>query len=212
MASVDLNSPITFAELLVAPGVEETSVLRSARLGFMAYHGGELEKGTDIVAREAAERSGASYYGVTQAFDPVHHIASTRIDPAASPTLAAFLDHVDAVITIHGYGLESEWKSLLFGGQNRELATHVSSQLRPALPDYVMVDDIEQIPKRLRGQHSKNPVNLPRQRGLQIELPPTIRWNHAGHHWSDHGDAGRAPDTDTLINALATAATDWLNR
>ena len=206
------ESSITFAELLTTVGVEETSVLRSSRLGFMAYHGGELEKGTDIVAREAAERSGASYYGVTQSLDPIHHIASIRIDPAESPALTAFLDHVDAVITIHGYGLETEWKSLLLGGRNRELATHVAERLRPALPDYLMVDDVDDIPKRLRGQHSKNPVNLPRQHGLQIELPPTIRWNSASHNWSDHGDAGRAPDTDTLIHELASAASDWIGR
>lgn len=204
------ESSITFAELLVAPGVEETSVLRSLRLGFMAYHGGELEKGTDIVAREAAEHSGASYYAVTQAQDPVHHIASTKIDPAASPTLATFLDYVDAVITIHGYGLESQRKSLLLGGRNRELASHVADHLRPALTGYEIVDVVEDIPKRLRGQHSKNPVNLPRQQGLQIELPPTIRWNYASHNWSDHGDAGRAPDTDTLIKALTSAASTWM--
>ena len=30
----------------------------------MAYHGGGLEAMTDVIAREAAERSGASYYGV----------------------------------------------------------------------------------------------------------------------------------------------------
>lgn len=212
MVAVDGDSPITFSELLVAPGVEETSVLRSSRLGFMAYHGGELEKVTDIVAREAAERSGASYYEVTQAFDPVHHIASTRIVPDASPMLSAFLDHVDAVITMHGYGLKTQWKTLLLGGRNRQLASHVAEHLRPALPEYEIADDIEDIPKRLRGQHSKNPVNLPPQQGVQIELPPTIRWNVEGHHWSDYGNGGRAPDTDTLIEALASAATDWIAR
>ena len=203
-------SDITFAELLLVPGVEETSVLRSPRLGFMAYHGGELEKVTNIVASAAAERSGASYYGVTQASPPIHHIASAKIDPAESELMATFIDHIDAVITIHGYGIETQWKTLLLGGQNRDLAYHVVEHLRPALPDYEIVDELEQIPKRLRGQHAKNPVNLPRQQGLQIELPPTIRWNVEGHHWSDYGEAGRAPDTETLINALSAAATTWI--
>lgn len=202
----------TFGELLAIDTVEETSVLRSTRLGFMAYHGGELEKVTDVVAAEAAERSGASYYGVTQAVDPLHHIASTRIDPADSPRLTTFLGHVDAVITIHGYGLKTKWKALLLGGQNRELAAHVAGYLRPALPEYEMEDDLEEIPKRLAGQHPKNPVNLPRHQGLQIELPPTIRWNVEGRHWSDFGEGGRAPDTETLISALATAATAWIGR
>ena len=32
----------------------------------MAYHGGGLEENTDVIAREAAAMSGASYYGVLQ--------------------------------------------------------------------------------------------------------------------------------------------------
>ena len=204
------NSDIPFADLLATHGVEETSVIRSARIGFTAYHGGELEKVTDIVAAEAAERSGASYYGVTQTIDPIHHIASARIGSEASDTMAAFIDHVDVVITVHGYGLKTMWKALLLGGQNRELAAHVASHLRPALPDYEIVDDLEEVPKRLRGQHQQNPVNLPRQQGVQIELPPTVRWNVEGQHWSDYGNGGRAPQTEMLINALAESATAWI--
>ena len=54
-----------FRELLATPGVREVCHLRGS-LGFMAYHGGSLEALTDIVAEQAAERSGASYYGVLQ--------------------------------------------------------------------------------------------------------------------------------------------------
>jgi len=201
----------TLAELLERPGVEETQVLRSARLGFMAYHGGELEKLTDIVASEAAERSGASFYGLTQAFDPLHHIPSTQISPAASKRLSGFLDHVDAVITIHGYGREKMRRTLLLGGRNRQLAHHVAEHLRPKLPEYTMLDVLEEIPKELRGQHPDNPVNLPREQGVQVELPPVIRWHIEGWHWSDDGDHGRAPDTETLIAGLAAAATSWMS-
>ena len=44
-------------------GVSEHSTLRST-FGFMAFHGGALEEMTDIVASRAAERAGASYYGI----------------------------------------------------------------------------------------------------------------------------------------------------
>ena len=44
-------------------GVREELTLRST-FGFMAFHGGGLEAFTDIVAREAAAQSNASYYGV----------------------------------------------------------------------------------------------------------------------------------------------------
>ncbi|MGK0312286.1 MAG: phage replication-related protein YjqB (UPF0714/DUF867 family), partial [Ilumatobacter sp.] len=56
-----------FAAILNAPGVQEVCELRphpTGRLGFMAYHGGNLELQTDVIAAAAAERSGSSYYGV----------------------------------------------------------------------------------------------------------------------------------------------------
>ena len=56
-------SPTTFAELLQMDGVHEELTLRST-FGFMAFHGGGLEALTDIVAREAAAQSNASYYAV----------------------------------------------------------------------------------------------------------------------------------------------------
>ena len=97
-----------FAELLAHPGVEEIVELRGS-FGFMAYHGGSLEEATDVIAQAAAEASGASYYGVHQPADLQWHIPSTQIDPTESSALAAFLDHVDEVITVHGYGRDGWW-------------------------------------------------------------------------------------------------------
>lgn len=198
------------AELLTQPNVIETSVLRSPRLGFMAFHGGKLEKVTDVVASEAAERSGASYYGIVQTDDPLNHISSKYVDPAESPALAEFIAHTDAVITIHGYGRPTLRWSLLLGGRNRELAAHVAGHLRAGLPDYDILDDLSDIPTELAGQHPDNPVNRPRHKGVQIELPPLIRWNVEGWHWSDIDERGRAPQTEELIRTLAAAATDWI--
>ncbi len=107
-----------FRELLATPGVREVCHLRGP-LGFMAYHGGSLEALTDIVAEQAAERSGASYYGVLQPPDFNWHIPSHRVSPTDSATLAGFLEHVDIVITIHGYGRHGFWTSLLLGGRSR---------------------------------------------------------------------------------------------
>lgn len=176
----------------------------------MAYHGGQLEKVTDIVAGSAAEASGASYYGVLQTDkDRVVHLPSKTVDPADSPELTRFVDHVDAVITIHGYGRKRLWHSLLLGGRNRELATHVAQHLRRRLPDYDIIDDVSALPVRLAGMHPQNPVNLPPNAGVQIELPATVRWNRKGRHWSDHGTAGRAPQVQALIDALAQASRAW---
>ena len=111
------------ADLLKEAHVREELTLRS-RLGFMAYHGGTLEKTTDAIAREAAERAGASYYAVVQAHEEPTHFASTEVVPEHSEALEAFLDQVSVVITVHGYGREHLFHSVLLGGRNRAMANH----------------------------------------------------------------------------------------
>ena len=87
---------------------------------------------------------------------------------------------------------------MLLGGRNRPLATHLAGALRDALDPhgYEVVDDLDAIPTELRGVHQRNPVNLPRQAGVQLELPPRVR--------------GQSPlslpeHTEALIAGLASA-------
>lgn len=195
-------------ELLDRSDVAEELHLRS-RFGFMAYHGGTLEKTTDPIAREAAELAGASYYGVVQHDEDPTHIASISVAPEHSDALSAFLGHVQVVITVHGYGREHLFHSVLLGGRNRALARHIAAHARFALPKFTFHDDLREIPKELSGQHRLNPVNRPPQQGVQIELPPTIRWNRDEWGWSDHGEIGRAGQVNTLIDVLAGAARSW---
>ena len=163
------------ADLLGHPGVEEVCELRS-RFGFVAIHGGSLERGTDLVAAAAADRAGASLYAVRQPDDLNWHVPSTLFDPVASPALARFVDHVDAVVSVHGYGRVGMWTTLLVGGGNRSLAGVVATALRSTLGDgFTVVDDMDAIPSPLRGVHPRNPVNLPRRGGAQLELPPRVR-------------------------------------
>jgi phage replication-related protein YjqB (UPF0714/DUF867 family) len=197
---------IGFAELLALPGVEEHCELRST-FGFMAYHGGALEETTDVVASAAAEAAGASYYGVRQPEGMRHHVPSIRIGPHASDALARFLEHVDVVVTIHGYGRRGLFTALLLGGRNRRLADHVADHLRPRLPAYDIVADLDRIPPDLRGMHAANPVNLPRSGGVQIELPPRARGSSP--LWWDWEGEGPVPHTEALIAGLAAAATSW---
>ena len=82
-----------FDELLAHPGVREVSELRS-RFGFMAFHGGNLETGTDEIVAGRRRASGASYYAIIQPPDLRWHLPSTGIDPVRSGP-GAFLDHVD---------------------------------------------------------------------------------------------------------------------
>jgi phage replication-related protein YjqB (UPF0714/DUF867 family) len=195
-----------FAELLAHPGVEEVCELRSS-FGFMAYHGGSLEETTDVIAGRAAALCGASYYGVLQPADLQWHIPSTKFVPEESPALQSFFDHVDIVITVHGFGRHGMFTSLLLGGQNRVLAGHVSGHLRSALPAYEIVTDLDMIPVELRGQHSNNPVNVPQHRGVQIELPPRVRGSSP--LWMDWEGPEPTPHTMSLIKALARAVITW---
>jgi phage replication-related protein YjqB (UPF0714/DUF867 family) len=195
-----------FADLLAHPGVEEVVELRGS-FGFMAFHGGSLEEMTDVVAGAAAARAGASYYGVHQPADLQWHLPSTMFDPAVSPALASFVDHVDVVVTVHGYGREGLWATLLLGGRNRLLAEHLGRYLRPALPVYDIATDLDRIPLELRGLHPRNPVNLPRGAGVQIELPPRVRGSSP--LWWDWEGPGPTPHTAALIDALAEAARTW---
>lgn len=192
----------TFAELLAVPGIIEECELRG-RFGFMAYHGGGLEEMTDVIAREAAAAAGASYYGVVHPADWTLHLPSTRITPDQSAVLASFLEHVEVVVTVHGFGRRPLFTSLLLGGQNRDLADHVATHLRRRLPAYDVVDDLERIPIELRGLHPRNPVNLPPRRGVQVELPPRVR-GVSPLWWDFEGDM--VPHTRAVIDALATAA------
>lgn len=196
-----------FRALLDSPGVVEHSVLRST-FGFMAFHGGNLERATDDIASLAAARAGASVYTVTQPFPMREHLPSSAVRAEESDLLAGFLDHVDVVVAVHGYGREGLWTSMLLGGSNRLLATHLASHLRLHLPDFAAVDDLEAIPSELRGMHRHNPVNQPRRGGVQIELPPRVR-GLTPHAASFDRIDGLIPWTASLVGALAAAAQSW---
>jgi phage replication-related protein YjqB (UPF0714/DUF867 family) len=181
-------------QLLATPGVEERLELRS-RLGFCALHGG-LEQGTVEVAHAAATVAGATFYAVVQPDNLRWHVPSHRYDPGHSTELQTFVDHVDEVISVHGFGglrdAGDRWTTALLGGTNREFAHSLGDELERALPNYRWVRDLDLIPARLRGMHPDNPVNRVTDGGVQLELPPRIRRPGA--------------DFLTLVNALAASA------
>jgi phage replication-related protein YjqB (UPF0714/DUF867 family) len=193
-----------FAELLAHDGVEEICELRS-RFGFLAFHGGSLERRTDAIAVASAEQAGASLYAVVQPVDLRWHVPSHLVDPAESETLAAFVEHVDVVVAVHGYGRAGWWTNILLGGGHRELARALATRLRVELPHYTVIDDLDGVPPELQGRHPANPVNLVRNGGVQLELPPRVRG--LGPRWADVPHP--VPDTVSLIGALAAVAQEW---
>jgi phage replication-related protein YjqB (UPF0714/DUF867 family) len=198
---------VAFVDLLAHPEVTEEQVLapavRGVAVGFLALHGG-LEPGTAEIATESARRAGASWYVIVQPDALKCHVPSHEHDPAAAPLLAGFLDHVDVVISVHGYWGHRD-DGLLVGGRDRALAAQLGGCLRAALPDYVVVDDLDQIPRRLRGVDPRNPVNCTR-RGVQVELPHPVR-AIGPYGRGETGERHRA-HTEALVAALAAFATE----
>jgi phage replication-related protein YjqB (UPF0714/DUF867 family) len=187
---------VAWAELLAHPDVEERSEL-AGRLGLMAFHGG-LEAGTAEIAEAAAGFSGASLYLVRQPTGLRWHVPSSSVRPDDSPALKEWLDHVDVAVALHGYGRIRQPRRILLGGANRELAARLGGHLASRLPGLSVVTDLDDIPVELRGLHPANPVNLPADGGVQVELPPSAR------------DRRLDPDTpDHVASALADLARSW---
>jgi phage replication-related protein YjqB (UPF0714/DUF867 family) len=192
-----------FDQLLDYPGVEEVLELRSS-FGFMAFHGG-LEGGTETIALDAAAAAGASVYAVVQPATLRWHVPSHQVRPEYSNALAAFLDHVEVAIAVHGYGRRDRANHVLLGGQNRALAAHVAARLRAGLPEFEVIDDLDEVPAEMRGVHPQNPVNRPPLAGVQLELPPRARG--ASPSPADWGK--ECTPTPGLVPALAEAAMTW---
>lgn len=195
-------APQTFSDLLAEPGIVESTTLRS-RFGFMAIHGGGLEQMTDVIAERAADASDASVYVVRHPDHYPHHLPSAQYLPDESDRLTAFLDHVDVVLSLHGYGRMGRGTHLLAGGRNRALAEHVAQHV--AIPGYHVITDLAAIPRELRGLHPDNPVN--RANGVQLELPSRVRGLSPRSPLP--GADGLSPVTSALVDGLAAAARSW---
>ena len=196
-----------FRDNLARDGVCEVLDVRGP-VGIMAFHGGALERVTDVIAAETARMTESSYYAVLHPDDSLH-VPSKFIDPAHSAKLSAFVDHVEVAIAIHGYGRHDNMFRVLLGGTNRAFASHIAAHLEPALPKYEIVTDLAAIPRELAGQHPDNPVNRVRAGGVQIEVPAALRWHYDHKQWSDTPGVGRAPQVDIFIDALSRAVDGW---
>lgn len=194
----------TWIELLAHPDVVERWQCGSA-VGVMAYHGG-LEGGTSEMAAAVAAATGASLYTVDQPADLRWHVPSRTIDPAASSGLAAWLDHVDVAIALHGYGRIAQPRRILVGGRNRGFGAVVARELADHLTGFAVVTDLDDMPADLRGLHPDNPVNRPRFAGVQLELPPSARGTTPrppDPAWGPGGAPAR------VVDALVAAVRDW---
>jgi phage replication-related protein YjqB (UPF0714/DUF867 family) len=198
------TAPQSLSALLAGQGVIEDSTLRS-RFGFMAIHGGGLEQMTDVIAERAADAADASVYVLRHPDRYPHHLSSALYRAEESERLAEFLDHVEVVVSLHGYGRIGRSTQLLAGGRNRELAKHLARHVD--VPGYQVVTDLNAIPRELRGMHPDNPVNRVRGGGTQLELTPRVRG--ISPRSGLPGDDGLTPATSKLVQGLVAIARSW---
>jgi phage replication-related protein YjqB (UPF0714/DUF867 family) len=219
-------------ELLAIPGMREECILRST-VGFMSLHGGSQDRGTEQIARRAAELAGASFYGILHPSGLRVHLTSRLHNPDHSAHLRAFLRRVDIAISVHGFGRDgfSLWidpgrgliiepygpalrgrqagplRGIIVGGLNVPLLDAARRLFQGRFAGYHVADE------RVRlGFHPDNPVNLPSAHGVQVELPPGLR---------GIGDFGETlvPRTDDIVDdvvavvvELASLASGLLSR
>ena len=74
-------------------------------------------------------------------------------------------------------------------------------RVEPRAHGFTVVDDLEAIPRELRGVHPRNPVNRPSGGGVQLELPPRVRRGTGVPTF-------QAAYEQAVIDALAATATE----
>ena len=160
-------------ELLQHEEVREVAAIQGP-LGLMALHGG-IEPPTYRIARTVADSTAASLYAVAQPEDRDQqgHLTSTRYDRSESLLLDAFLDRVQVALSVHGMNRRDLNGKIALGGTNRPFAARIGEAMRRA--GIEAIDDLHGIPRYLRGSHPDNPVNIPRDGGVQLEIGRDLR-------------------------------------
>jgi len=177
-------------------------------VGLLALHGGGIEPGTEAIARFVARETGASLYvyagrlprGNLRLHRPSHR------NPDLRPLLQGFLDRVRVAISIHGHGRSPE--CVYLGGLNEALIHRLAQLARAALPYYDWVSEPSAIPPELRGRHPRNTVNLPPDKGVQLEIPRSLRQIYHGAEPTGHAVV-LSRVLCKLVNEAMTARLRW---
>lgn len=151
------------------------TLVRGGDIGLLALHGA-IEGGTAELADLVARRCGATSLVFTQpgARRPVH-IPSPRMAVDHCALLREFLSLVSLTVSLHGHMRPQAPRTVFLGGGNRGAALVLARELTALAPGFEVVTDLAAIPAALRGTHPRNPVNLARGGGVQVELPLLAR-------------------------------------
>ncbi|KUN02805.1 hypothetical protein AQI95_25030 [Streptomyces yokosukanensis] len=148
-------------------------------IGLLALHGSN-EGGTAELAGTVARRCGATSLVFTQPGSrrPVH-IRSPLMAADHCALLREFLERVSLTVSLHGHMRPEATHTVFLGGGNRPAARTLAEAFAAKAPRFPAVTDLAAIPAALRGVHPRNPVNLTRLAGVQVELPLLARTSGA---------------------------------
>ncbi|MER6568178.1 poly-gamma-glutamate hydrolase family protein [Streptomyces sp. NPDC001093] len=151
------------------------TLVPGGEIGLLALHGSN-EGGTAELADLVARRCGATSLVFTQpgVRQPVH-IPSPLMAADHCALLREFLDRVSLTVSLHGHMRPEAPHTVFLGGRNRAAARVLAEALAAGARDFPAVTDLAAIPADLRGVHPRNPVNLTRLGGVQVELPLSAR-------------------------------------
>ncbi|WP_225095117.1 poly-gamma-glutamate hydrolase family protein [Streptomyces sp. CoH27] len=164
-------------ERLEIEGVPLLATLEPGRgdIGLLALHGSG-EGGTAQLAGSVARRCGVTSLVFTQPDTAVPvHLPSPRMAVDHCALLHEFRSRVSLTVSLHGHLRQEAWHTLFLGGANRAASLVLARELAVLEPRFRIVTDLEEIPAGLRGLHARNPVNLTRLAGVQVELPLPAR-------------------------------------
>jgi phage replication-related protein YjqB (UPF0714/DUF867 family) len=189
------------ADLIAHKDVVEYSILQG-KVGVVAIHGGNIERGTEQLAYYIAQHSNSSLYVIsprTKKRDWKFHISSNKMYPKESEKLSSFLDHVVTAISIHGHVIKKN--VICVGGLNHLLRRKIVESLRT---DFEVTDAVEEggICRNLSARNPRNIVNLTRDKGVQIEVPLSLRKVFEHRPYQDMPTDETKLLADTLINVI----------
>jgi phage replication-related protein YjqB (UPF0714/DUF867 family) len=176
----------------VSQNFREYGIIRGM-IGVFAVHGGGIEAGTEQIVRNIVERTNCSAYIFSGRMKTGNrnsdlYIPSHKSGLRNRTFFKHIVSHVETVISIHGHGYNDG--HVYIGGKSSNLKNKIRESLKRAIPRYRIITSLHEVPYLLRGNYSKNFVNVVSKKGVQIELPITLRktkkttgWNR--HEWSE---------------------------
>jgi phage replication-related protein YjqB (UPF0714/DUF867 family) len=171
---------------------------RASTVTIIAPHGGFVDEGTSALARAVAGKNYNlfDFQGLLSVEAFRLHVTSTNF---RDPSLTRFLNTSAFAVSVHGMDDEQPGhREIWLGGLNPELKRRMQIALEAA--DFA----VNVSPPKFRGEHPKNVVNLALQKGVQLELPLTLRKQMyvGGKTFYAHG---RCPKTTPLFDSFVFA-------